>query len=70
VTATRYDVDVVVTEHGAAWLRDRTDEERADLDRDGGDPPAGPASRSHPMLGFAAAWRHGGSMPRFSSSST
>jgi 4-hydroxybutyrate CoA-transferase len=29
VTATRYDVDVVVTEHGAAWLRDRTDEERA-----------------------------------------
>ena len=29
VTATRYDVDVVVTEHGAAWLRDRSDEERA-----------------------------------------
>jgi 4-hydroxybutyrate CoA-transferase len=29
VTATRYDVDVVVTEHGTAWLRDRTDEERA-----------------------------------------
>ena len=29
ITATRYDVDVVVTEHGAAWLRDRTDEERA-----------------------------------------
>jgi 4-hydroxybutyrate CoA-transferase len=29
VTATRYDVDAVVTEHGAAWLRDRTDEERA-----------------------------------------
>lgn len=29
VTATRYDVDVVVTEHGAAWMRDRTDEERA-----------------------------------------
>jgi acyl-CoA hydrolase len=29
VTATRYDVDVVVTEQGAAWLRDRTDEERA-----------------------------------------
>jgi 4-hydroxybutyrate CoA-transferase len=29
VTATRYDIDVVVTEHGAAWLRDRSDEERA-----------------------------------------
>jgi 4-hydroxybutyrate CoA-transferase len=29
VTATRYDVDVVVTEQGVAWLRDRTDEERA-----------------------------------------
>jgi acyl-CoA hydrolase len=29
VTATRYDVDVVVTEFGTAWLRDRTDEERA-----------------------------------------
>lgn len=29
VTATRYDVDVVLTEHGTAWLRDRTDEERA-----------------------------------------
>ena len=29
ITATRYDVDVVVTEHGTAWLRDRTDEERA-----------------------------------------
>jgi len=29
VTATRYDVDVIVTEHGAAQLRDRTDEERA-----------------------------------------
>ncbi len=29
VTATRYDVDAVVTEHGVAWLRDRTDEERA-----------------------------------------
>jgi acyl-CoA hydrolase len=29
ITATRYDVDVVVTEHGAAWLRDRSDEERA-----------------------------------------
>ena len=29
VTATRYDVDVVVTEHGAARLRDQTDEERA-----------------------------------------
>lgn len=29
VTATRYDVDVVVTERGTAWLRDRTDEERA-----------------------------------------
>jgi 4-hydroxybutyrate CoA-transferase len=29
VTATRYDVDVVVTEQGPAWLRDRTDEERA-----------------------------------------
>jgi acyl-CoA hydrolase len=29
ITATRYDVDVVVTEQGAAWLRDRTDEERA-----------------------------------------
>lgn len=29
VTATRYDVDVVVTEHGAAWLRDRTCRERA-----------------------------------------
>jgi 4-hydroxybutyrate CoA-transferase len=29
ITATRYDVDVVITEHGTAWLRDRTDEERA-----------------------------------------
>lgn len=29
ITATRYDVDVVVTEQGSAWLRDRTDEERA-----------------------------------------
>lgn len=29
ITATRYDVDVVITEHGVAWLRDRTDEERA-----------------------------------------
>lgn len=29
ITATRYDVDVVVTEHGTAWLKDRTDEERA-----------------------------------------
>lgn len=29
ITATRYDVDVVATEHGTAWLRDRTDEERA-----------------------------------------
>jgi 4-hydroxybutyrate CoA-transferase len=28
-TASRYDVDVVVTEHGVAWMRDRTDEERA-----------------------------------------
>jgi 4-hydroxybutyrate CoA-transferase len=29
ITATRYDVDAVVTEHGVAHLRDRTDEERA-----------------------------------------
>jgi 4-hydroxybutyrate CoA-transferase len=29
VTATRYDVDVIATEHGVAWMRDRTDEERA-----------------------------------------
>jgi 4-hydroxybutyrate CoA-transferase len=29
ITATRYDIDAVVTEHGTAWLRDRTDEERA-----------------------------------------
>lgn len=29
ITATRYDIDVVVTEHGAAWLRDQTDEARA-----------------------------------------
>jgi 4-hydroxybutyrate CoA-transferase len=29
VTATRYDVDVVVTEQGVAWLRDRSDAERA-----------------------------------------
>jgi 4-hydroxybutyrate CoA-transferase len=29
VTATRYDVDLVVTEHGAAPLRDRSDAERA-----------------------------------------
>jgi 4-hydroxybutyrate CoA-transferase len=29
VTATRYDVDAVVTEYGVAHLRDRTDEERA-----------------------------------------
>ncbi len=29
VTATRYDVDVVITEHGIAWLRDQTDEARA-----------------------------------------
>jgi 4-hydroxybutyrate CoA-transferase len=28
-TASRYDVDVVVTEFGIAWMRDRTDEERA-----------------------------------------
>jgi 4-hydroxybutyrate CoA-transferase len=28
-TASRYDVDVVVTEQGIAWMRDRTDEERA-----------------------------------------
>jgi len=29
ITATRYDVDVVITEHGIAWLRDRSDEARA-----------------------------------------
>lgn len=29
ITATRYDVDAVVTEHGVAMLRDRSDEERA-----------------------------------------
>lgn len=29
ITATRYDIDVVVTEHGIAWLRDRSDEARA-----------------------------------------
>jgi len=29
ITATRYDVDAVVTEHGVAPLRDRTDEQRA-----------------------------------------
>ena len=29
ITATRYDIDVVITEHGAAWLKDQTDEERA-----------------------------------------
>jgi len=29
VTATRYDVDVVITEHGVAWLKDQTDEARA-----------------------------------------
>jgi acyl-CoA hydrolase len=28
-TASRYDVDAVVTEYGVAWMRDRTDEERA-----------------------------------------
>jgi 4-hydroxybutyrate CoA-transferase len=29
VTATRYDIDLVVTEHGSAWLRNQTDEARA-----------------------------------------
>ncbi|MCE7928029.1 MAG: acetyl-CoA hydrolase/transferase family protein [Chloroflexi bacterium CFX7] len=29
VTSSRYDVDVVVTEHGVAWLRDRSTRERA-----------------------------------------
>ncbi len=29
VTTSRYDVDLVVTEHGAAWLRDRSTRERA-----------------------------------------
>ena len=29
ITATRYDIDAVVTEHGIAWLRDQTDEARA-----------------------------------------
>lgn len=29
VTSSRYDVDVVITEHGIAWLRDRTTRERA-----------------------------------------
>jgi acyl-CoA hydrolase len=28
-TASRYDIDVVITEYGVAWMRDRTDEERA-----------------------------------------
>ena len=29
VTATRYDIDLVVTEHGSAWLRNQSDEARA-----------------------------------------
>lgn len=29
VTSSRYDVDLVITEHGVAWLRDRTVKERA-----------------------------------------
>jgi acyl-CoA hydrolase len=29
ITATRYDIDVVITEHGVAWLKDQTDERRA-----------------------------------------
>lgn len=30
VTASRYDLDVVITEHGTAWLRDATTSERAE----------------------------------------
>lgn len=29
VTSSRYDIDIVITEHGVAWLRDRTTRERA-----------------------------------------
>ena len=39
ITATRYDIDVVVTEHGVAWLRDRTDEDRARALIEVADPP-------------------------------
>ncbi|MFQ5381660.1 MAG: acetyl-CoA hydrolase/transferase family protein [Dehalococcoidia bacterium] len=30
VTSSRYDIDVVITEHGVAWLRDRSTRERAE----------------------------------------
>ena len=30
VTSSRYDIDAVITEHGLAWLRDRSTRERAE----------------------------------------